>query len=145
MKPDGTKLSTFSVQNNLGGARILSERIVSALDKLQLNEVTIGMEATSIYGDSLVYSLREDGKLGQYQRHPAFRFIMDFHIDIVFRLANPVLHIQNIKIPADDRLFSVGYNTRTHLIYPLTSTFRLRSDFRQGHKNVPHAVPMNES
>ena len=69
MKPDGTKFSTFSVQNNLGGAKILSEKIVSALDKLQLNEVTIGMEATSIYGDSLVYALREDGRLGRYQRH----------------------------------------------------------------------------
>lgn len=69
MKPDGIKFSTFSVQNNLGGARILSERIVSALDKLQLSEVTIGMEATSIYGDSLVYALREDGSLGRYQRH----------------------------------------------------------------------------
>mgnify|MGYP000405334277 CR=1 FL=1 len=69
MKPDGTKFSTFSVQNNLGGARILSERIVSALDKLQLNEVTIGMEATSIYGDSLVYALREEGSLGRYRRH----------------------------------------------------------------------------
>ena len=42
---------------------------MSALDKLQLSEVTIGMEATSIYGDSLVYSLREDGSLGRYQRH----------------------------------------------------------------------------
>lgn len=34
MKPDGSKFSTFSVQNNLGGVKILSERIVSALDKL---------------------------------------------------------------------------------------------------------------
>lgn len=68
MKPDGAKFSTFSVQNNLGSARILSERIVSALDKLHLREVTIGMEATSIYGDSLVYALREDGRLGRYQR-----------------------------------------------------------------------------
>ena len=31
--------------------------------------MTIGMEATSIYGDSLVYALREDGKLGRFQRH----------------------------------------------------------------------------
>ena len=68
MKPDGTKFSTFSVQNNLGGAKILLEKIVSALDKLQLSEVKIGLEATSIYGDSLVYALREDGKLGRYQR-----------------------------------------------------------------------------
>ena len=37
MKPDGTKFSAFSVQNNLGGAKILSEKIVSALDKLQLS------------------------------------------------------------------------------------------------------------
>ena len=49
--------------------KILSEKIVSALDKLQLSEVKIGLEATSIYGDSLVYALREDGKLGRYQRH----------------------------------------------------------------------------
>ena len=68
MKQDGTKLSTFTVQNNLGGVRTLSEKIVATMDKLQLNEVSIGMEATSIYGDSLVYALREDGKLGRYQR-----------------------------------------------------------------------------
>lgn len=42
---------------------------MSALDKLQLSEVKIGLEATSVYGDSLVYALREDGKLGRYQRH----------------------------------------------------------------------------
>lgn len=47
----------------------MSERIVSALDKLEPQEaVTIGMEATSSYGDSLVYALREDGRLGQYRR-----------------------------------------------------------------------------
>ena len=28
----------------------------------------IGLEATSIYGDSLVYALREDGSLGRFQR-----------------------------------------------------------------------------
>lgn len=30
MKPNGSKHSSFSVQNNLGGAKLLSERIVSA-------------------------------------------------------------------------------------------------------------------
>lgn len=68
MNRDGSKFSTFSVQNNLGGAKILSEKIVSALDKLDLQAVTIDMETTSICGDSLVYALREDGKLGKYQR-----------------------------------------------------------------------------
>ena len=68
MKPDGGKHSSFSVQNNLGGAKLLSDRIVSALGCLQLSDVVIGLEATSIYGDSLVYALREDGSLGRFQR-----------------------------------------------------------------------------
>lgn len=68
MKSDGDKYSSFSVQNNLGGAKLLAERIVSALDSLELNDVVIGMESTSIYGNHLVHSLREDGNLGRYQR-----------------------------------------------------------------------------
>mgnify|MGYP003196742166 FL=1 len=68
MKPDGGKHSSFSVQNNLGGAKLLSERIVSALSSMQLSSVVIGMEATSIYGNNLVYALREDGSLGRFQR-----------------------------------------------------------------------------
>lgn len=68
MNPDGSKHSSFSVQNNLGGAKLLSGRIVSALSSMQLEHVVIGLEATSIYGDSLVYALREDGRLGRFQR-----------------------------------------------------------------------------
>ena len=68
MNPDGSKYSSFSVQNNLGGAKLLSERIVSALQSMQLSNVVIGLEATSIYGNSLVYALREDGSLGRFQR-----------------------------------------------------------------------------
>lgn len=68
MKPDGSKHSSFSVQNNAGGAKILSEKIVSAMNSLALTDVVIGMEATSIYGDHLVHSLREDGSLGAFQR-----------------------------------------------------------------------------
>ena len=68
MTPDGAKHSSFSVQNNRGGAKLMSERIVSALTAMQLSDVVIGLEATSIYGDSLVYALREDGGLGQFQR-----------------------------------------------------------------------------
>ena len=54
MNPDGSKHSSFSVQNNLGGAKLLSERIVSALSSMQLEHVVIGLDATSIYGDSVV-------------------------------------------------------------------------------------------
>ena len=55
MKPDGSKYSSFSVQNNRGGAKLLTEQIVSALQSQGLTDVVIGMEATSIYGDNLVY------------------------------------------------------------------------------------------
>ena len=66
MKPDGSKHSSFSVQNNPSGVKILSSRIVSALDGLHLSSVAIGLESTSIYGDHLVYALREDGNLGRF-------------------------------------------------------------------------------
>ncbi len=36
MKPDGSKHSSFSVQNNLGGAKLMSEKIVSELEAMQL-------------------------------------------------------------------------------------------------------------
>lgn len=68
MMPDGSKHSSFSVQNNLGGAKLLTEKIVSALTERDLSSVTIGMEATSVYGDTLVYALREDGRLGRFER-----------------------------------------------------------------------------
>lgn len=68
MQPDGSKHSSISVQNNLGGAKQLSEKIVSALNATQLDDVVIGLEATSIYGDSLVYAFREDDRLGQFGR-----------------------------------------------------------------------------
>ncbi len=56
------------MQNNLGGAKMLSEKIVSALMMLGLHDVVIGMEAASVYGNHLVYALREDGRLGQFNR-----------------------------------------------------------------------------
>lgn len=68
MRPDGSKFSTFSVQNNLGGAKLLSKRIVSAMADTKLSELVIGMEATSVYGDNLMHFLREDGDIGQFDR-----------------------------------------------------------------------------
>ncbi len=47
---------------------MLSEKIVSALTTLGLHDVVVGMEAASVYGDHLVYALREDGRLGQFNR-----------------------------------------------------------------------------
>ena len=68
MRPDGELFSTFAIGNTLGGYRDVSKRIVAAMDKLGLDIVQIGMEATSIYGDGLVHAIREDGSLGRFQR-----------------------------------------------------------------------------
>ena len=68
MLPDGSKHSSFSVQNNLGGAQTLAKRVISVLLVKNLSAVVIGMEATSIYGDNLLCFLREDGALGQFER-----------------------------------------------------------------------------
>jgi len=68
MMPDGSKHSAFSVQNNLGGAQAISKRVVSALKELDLKDVLIGMEATSVYGDNLMCFLREDGALARFER-----------------------------------------------------------------------------
>ena len=67
MKPDGSKISNFSVANSLDGSKKLVKNILSALDKHSLGEVVIGLEATSVYGDNLVYFLREDGSLAAHQ------------------------------------------------------------------------------
>lgn len=68
MMPDGSKHSSFSVQNNLGGARTLSKRVVSALTEKNLLHATIGIEATGVYGENLMCFLREDGALGRFER-----------------------------------------------------------------------------
>lgn len=68
MKPDGGKHSAFSVQNNFGGATILSKKVSAALTDESLGNVVIGIEATSVYGENLVRFLKEDGQLGQYER-----------------------------------------------------------------------------
>ena len=68
MLPDGSKHSSFSVQNNLGGAQTISRRVVAALKDNNLPCVAIGIEATGVYGDSLMYFLRDDGATGQFER-----------------------------------------------------------------------------
>lgn len=68
MKPDGSKDSCFTVTNSLEGAKQLVKRIVSAINAESLTDVVIGLEATSVYGDNLVYFLREDVKLNPFNK-----------------------------------------------------------------------------
>ena len=68
MLPNGDKHSCFSVANSLDGSSQLVKRILSALTSHSLDTVLIGLEATSVYGDNLVYFLREDATLASFHR-----------------------------------------------------------------------------
>jgi transposase len=46
----------------------MAKRIVYALEETGLTSVVIGMESTGVYGDNLLYFLREDGALGRFER-----------------------------------------------------------------------------
>ena len=68
MLPNGDKHSNFSVANSHVGSTQLVIRILSALTSHSLDTVLIGLEATSVYGDNLVYFLREDATLAPFNR-----------------------------------------------------------------------------
>ena len=68
MLPNGDKHSNFSVANSQVGSAQLVKRILSALTSHSLDSVLIGLEATSVYGDNLVYFLREDATLAPFNR-----------------------------------------------------------------------------
>lgn len=68
MLPNGDKHSSFGVQNNLGGAQILSKCVVAVMQDRELSNLAIGMEATSVYGENLLCFLREDGALARFER-----------------------------------------------------------------------------
>lgn len=68
MLPNGDKHSNFSVANSQNGSTQLVKRILSALTSHSLDTVLIGLEATSVYGDNLVYFLREDAILSPFDR-----------------------------------------------------------------------------
>ena len=55
MLPDGSKHCNFSVANSHTGSSQLVKRILSAMTSCSLDTVLIGLEATSVYGDNLVY------------------------------------------------------------------------------------------
>lgn len=68
MRSNGDKHSNFSVANSQDGSAQLVKRIFSALTSESLDTVSIGLEATSVYGDNLVYFLREDASLASFHR-----------------------------------------------------------------------------
>ena len=68
MLPNGDKFSNFSVANSQDGSKQLVKRIHTVMTSKSLDTVVIGLESTSVYGDNLVYFLREDATLASFNR-----------------------------------------------------------------------------
>lgn len=66
--PNGKKHSNFSVAYSHDGSTQLVKRILSVMTNRSLDTVLIGLETTSIYGDNLVYFLKEDAHLAAFDR-----------------------------------------------------------------------------
>ena len=68
MLPNGDKHSNFPIINSHDGSVQLVKKIVSALTTHSLDTFLIGLEALSVYGDNLVYFLREGATLAPFNR-----------------------------------------------------------------------------
>jgi transposase len=63
----GTSLAKFSIPNNKPGAALLSERITKTMTSHGLDSLVIGLEATSVYGEPLVYFLKQDSNISRFK------------------------------------------------------------------------------
>lgn len=63
----GTSLAKFSIPNNQPGAVLLSERITKTMTSCKLDSLVIGLEATSVYGEPLVYFLKQDSNINRFK------------------------------------------------------------------------------
>jgi len=63
----GTSLAKFSIPNNQPGAELLSERITKTMTSHGLDSLVIGLEATSVYGEPLVYFLKQDANISRFK------------------------------------------------------------------------------
>ena len=66
MDGSGNRLANFSVDNNKKGAKQLILSIIEYMEKLCYTKLSIGLEATSIYGDLLIYELRQNSRLSNF-------------------------------------------------------------------------------
>lgn len=53
-------LDEFSVNNNLPGSKTISSRITTVMQKNSYDSLSIGMEATSVFGETLARTLKEN-------------------------------------------------------------------------------------
>lgn len=62
----GNRLSKLSVENNSHGSAKIVERVIEATEKSNSSDVSFGLEATSVYGDGLIFFLKQEPSLKLY-------------------------------------------------------------------------------
>ncbi len=66
LHPDGTSLSKFTVLNSVTGAKAFTQRVAAVAEKHNFDSIVIGLESTSVYGDPLVYFLKQDAAINRF-------------------------------------------------------------------------------
>lgn len=66
LHPDGTSLSKFAVPNSVPGAERLSQKVSGIMEQNSFDSIVIGLESTSVYGDPLVYFLKQDTVISKF-------------------------------------------------------------------------------
>ena len=62
----GNRLANMSVHNNSHGSSQIVNRVIDLLCKTGCTKVSFGLEATSVYGDGLIFYLKQDKLLKNY-------------------------------------------------------------------------------
>lgn len=66
LHPDGTSLSKFVIHNSIPGAETLCKRVVAIAEANNLKSIVFGLESTSVYGDPLVYFLKQEASVNRF-------------------------------------------------------------------------------
>ena len=85
----GDKLSRFAVPNNQIGVSNLVDNIKKVFSNTDANSVIIGLESTSVYGDHLAASLRQDKFLSHVDG--------SVHIKCGYSQVQRIMHTNGIK------------------------------------------------
>jgi len=67
LHPNGDSLSKFVVNNSISGAKTLSDKITNIATNNNFDSIVIGLESTSVYGDPLVYFLKQDTVVNSFK------------------------------------------------------------------------------
>ncbi len=66
LHPDGTSLCKFIVANSVPGAKTLTQKVTEIAESNNFDTIIIGLESTSVYGDPLVYFLKQDASVNRF-------------------------------------------------------------------------------